>query len=34
MAAPTKEIKFLAVARRADKVILASRVHTLDRSYD
>lgn len=29
-----KEIKFLAVARRNDKAILCSRVHTADKSYD
>ena len=39
MAAPstassTKELKFLAVARRGDKTVLASRVHTTDKSYD
>lgn len=34
MAAITKEIKFVAVARRSDKAILASRVHTTDKSYD
>lgn len=30
----TKELKFLAVARRGDKAVLASRVHTADKSYD
>jgi hypothetical protein len=34
MAAPTKEIKFLAIARRNDKAILASRIHTADKGYD
>jgi hypothetical protein len=34
MSAPTKELKFLAVARRADKAVLASRVHTADKAYD
>lgn len=34
MAQPTKEIKFLAIARRSDKVILASRIHTTDKNYD
>lgn len=29
-----KEVKFVAVARRSDKVILASRIHTADKSYD
>ena len=28
-----KEVKFVAVARRSDKLILASRVHTADKSY-
>lgn len=34
MTAPAKELKFLAVARRGDKAVLASRVHTMDKSYD
>ena len=34
MAASVKEIKFLCVARRSDKVVLASRIHSADRSYD
>lgn len=34
MATVSKEIKFLAVARRADKVILANRIHAADKSYD
>ena len=34
MAAAPKEVRFLAVARRSDKVILAHRIHTLDKSYD
>jgi len=34
MAAVTKEIKFIAVARRSDKTILAHRIHTVDKSYD
>jgi hypothetical protein len=34
MAAPTKEIKFIAVARRNDKALLCHRVHTADKSYD
>ena len=37
MSAPApaaREIRFLAVARRSDKVILAHRIHTLDKSYD
>lgn len=29
-----KEIKFVAVARRNDRVVLASRVHSADKSYD
>ena len=29
-----REIKFLAVGRRQDKVILCSRVHSQDKSYD
>ena len=29
-----KEVKFLAVARRSDKSILAHRIHTSDKSYD
>lgn len=28
-----KEVKFVAVARRSDKVILASRIHTIDKTY-
>jgi hypothetical protein len=34
MAQSVKEIKFVAVARRSDKTILASRIHTMDKSYD
>ena len=34
MAAPVKEIKFLAVARRSDKALLCTRVHSTDKSYD
>ena len=34
MASTTKELKFLAIARRGDKAVLASRVHTADHSYD
>jgi len=34
MASAPKEIKFLCVARRSDKVVLASRIHSADRSYD
>ena len=34
MSAPAREIRFLAVARRSDKVVLAHRIHTLDKSYD
>lgn len=34
MAQAVKEIKFLCVARRGDKAILASRIHSSDRSYD
>lgn len=34
MATVTKDIKMLALARRADRVIIASRVHTADRSVD
>lgn len=34
MATAAKEVRFLAVARKADKVILASRVHTADKAYD
>lgn len=30
----SKEIKFLCVARKTDKQIVASRTHTADRSYD
>lgn len=30
----TKELKFIAVARKGDKSVLASRVHTTDKSYD
>jgi hypothetical protein len=30
----SKEIKFLAVARRTDKVVLASRIHSADKAYD
>jgi hypothetical protein len=33
MANPLKEVKFLAVARRSDKAVLASRIHTADKSY-
>ena len=32
--APTKEIKFIAVARRGDKAVLCHRIHTSDKSYD
>jgi hypothetical protein len=31
--AALKEIKFIAVARRSDKAVLASRIHTQDKSY-
>lgn len=34
MAQAAREIKYLAVARRSDKVVLASRIHSSDRSYD
>jgi hypothetical protein len=34
MASAMKEIKFLAVARRGDKAMLAHRIHTLDKTYD
>lgn len=34
MSAPTKEIKFLAVARRSDKALLCHRIHSTDKSYD
>lgn len=34
MAAITKEIKFISIARKSDKVILASRIHSVDKSYD
>jgi hypothetical protein len=34
MAAPVKEIKFLAVARRSDKALLCHRIHSNDKSYD
>jgi hypothetical protein len=34
MAAPVKEIKFLAVARRSDKALLCHRIHSADKSYD
>jgi hypothetical protein len=33
-ATSTKELKFIAVARKGDKSVLASRVHTTDKSYD
>ena len=33
MALAEKEVKFVAIARRSDKVILASRIHTADKSY-
>lgn len=32
--AVTKEIKFIAVARRGDKAVLCHRIHTSDKSYD
>lgn len=32
--AVSKEIKFLAVARRGDKAVLCHRIHTSDKSYD
>lgn len=34
MATVLKEIRFLAVARKRDKQLLASRIHTPDKSYD
>jgi len=34
MATTVKEIKFLAIARKSDKVLLASHTATADRSYD
>lgn len=34
MSSVSKEIKFLAVARRTDKVILANRIHSADKVYD
>lgn len=34
MAATAKEVKFVCVARRSDKAVLASRIHSADRSYD
>ena len=30
----SKEIKFIAVARRGDKAVLCHRIHTSDKSYD
>jgi hypothetical protein len=34
MAATAKEVKFVCVARRSDKAVLASRIQSADRSYD
>jgi hypothetical protein len=34
MATATKELKFVAVARRGDKAIIAHRIHSSDKSYD
>jgi hypothetical protein len=34
MALSAKEIKFVCVARKSDKVVLASRTHTADKTYD
>ncbi len=34
MAVVAKEIKFLAVARKGDKAIVASYIHSSDKSYD